>query len=128
VTPEAHALPAAQGLVSGPAPDAATVFREPWEAHAFALALALHQRGIFTWAEWSEALGAEVAAARAAGDPDRGDTYYRHWLRALERLADAKGAGSASDLARYRHAWSHAAGRTPHGEPLELRDEDFQPA
>jgi len=25
------------------------VFREPWEAQAFAMALTLHERGLFTW-------------------------------------------------------------------------------
>ena len=30
-------------------------------------------------------------------------------------------------LARYRHAWEHAAARTPHGTPIELAPEDFRP-
>ena len=36
--------------------------REPWEAQAFAMALALHERGVFTWPEWAATLGAEVSA------------------------------------------------------------------
>src|SRR5580698_2395335 len=56
------------------------VFREPWEAQAFAMALALHARGLFTWTEWAATLGAEIKRAQAAGDPDTGETYYRHWL------------------------------------------------
>jgi hypothetical protein len=28
-------------------------------------------------------------------------------------------------LARYRDAWDHAADRTPHGMPIELRPGDF---
>ena len=101
------------------------VFREPWEAQAFAMALALHQRGLFSWVEWAQALSTQIAAAQAAGDPDTGDTYYRHWLAALEGLVAAKGASSAAELARYQQAWDHAADRTPHGQPIELRDEDF---
>ena len=101
------------------------VFREPWEAQAFAMTLALHERGLFTWVEWAEALAAQIAAAQAAGDPDAGDTYYRHWLAALEGLVARKGASSGDELARYRHAWDHAADRTPHGQPIELRREDF---
>lgn len=62
------------------------VFREPWEAEAFALAVALHRAGTFTWTEWAAALADEIAGAKAAGDPDLGDTYYRHWLAALEKL------------------------------------------
>ena len=29
------------------------VFREPWEAQAFAMAVSLHERGLFTWPEWA---------------------------------------------------------------------------
>ena len=101
------------------------VFREPWEAQAFAMALALHERGVFTWPEWAAALAEEIRSAQAAGDPDLGDTYYRHWLAALEKLVAAKGVAGADVLARYRDAWDQAADRTPHGTPIELRKEDF---
>ena len=53
----------------------APVFREPWEAQAFALVLAMHQRGLFTWLEWTQALSAPIARAREAGDPDLGERY-----------------------------------------------------
>jgi nitrile hydratase accessory protein len=101
------------------------VFREPWEAQAFAMALALHARGLFTWPEWAAALGAEIKRAQAAGDPDTGETYYRHWLAALERIVAAKGVADTGALSRYREAWAHAAARTPHGTPIELAPEDF---
>jgi nitrile hydratase accessory protein len=101
------------------------VFREPWEAQAFAMALALHERGIFTWSEWADALSSEIKRAQAAGDPDTGETYYRHWLAALERLIAVKGVTTSETLHRYRDAWDHAADRTPHGAPIELRPEDF---
>ena len=104
------------------------VFREPWEAHAFAMALALHERGVYTWREWADALAAQIEVAQAEGDADLGDTYYRHWLRALEGLVAMKGASSAAELARYRQAWDHAADRTPHGQPIELAPGDFQDA
>lgn len=107
------------------APPADPVFAEPWQAHAFALVLALHERGVFTWPEWADALAAEIAAARARGDADLGDTYYAHWLAALEAIVAAKGAGSEQELSRYRAAWDHAADRTPHGRPIELRATDF---
>ena len=101
------------------------VFREPWEAQAFAMALALHERGVFSWSEWALALGAEIKRAQAVGDPDTGETYYRHWLATLEGLVARKGVASPETLHRYRDAWDHAADRTPHGKPIELRDEDF---
>ena len=104
------------------------VFREPWEAQAFAMTLTLHQRGLFTWPEWAATLGAEIKRAQDNGDPDTGETYYRHWLAALERLVAEKGVADARTLARYRDAWDHAADRTPHGQPIELRPDDFPPA
>ena len=115
----ARALPDLPQDAEGP------VFREPWEAQAFAMTLALHERGLFKWPEWAAALADEIKRAQAAGDPDTGETYYRHWLNALERLVAQKGVTDAATLARYRHAWDHAADRTPHGEPIELQPQDF---
>ena len=101
------------------------VFRAPWEAQAFAMALMLHERGVFTWHEWAETLGAEIKRAQAAGDPDTGETYYHHWLAALERLVAQKGVTTSDVLHRTRDAWDHAADRTPHGKPIVLQAEDF---
>jgi len=113
-------------VLPGPPRDgAAPVFREPWEAQAFAMVLALHERGLFTWNEWAATLAHEIKAAQAAGDPDSGDTYYRHWLNALERLVAEKKIAGGDALESYRRAWRHAAQRTPHGTPITLADEDF---
>jgi nitrile hydratase accessory protein len=102
------------------------VFREPWEAQAFAMALSLHQRGVFTWPEWAATLAGEIKRAQTAGDPDTGETYYRHWLNALERLVAEKGVADSATLTRYRDAWERAADATPHGEPIELLAEHFK--
>ena len=102
------------------------VFREPWEAQAFAMVVALHERGVFTWSEWAEILGDEIRRARASGDPDRGDTYYRHWLAALERIVTQRHITDDATLGRCRNAWERAADRTPHGTPIELRPDDFE--
>jgi nitrile hydratase accessory protein len=101
------------------------VFREPWEAQAFAMALAMHARGLFTWNEWATALAGQIKRAQADGDPDSGETYYRHWLATLEQLIAEKGVASAETLHRYRDAWDHAADRTPHGSPIALQPDDF---
>jgi nitrile hydratase accessory protein len=102
---------------------AGPVFREPWEAQAFAMAVALHERGTFSWSEWAAALAAEIKAAQAAGDPDTGETYYRHWLAALERLVAAKALASTAELATRRDQWDRAARATPHGQPIELAND-----
>jgi nitrile hydratase accessory protein len=121
----AKARRATQAVPSIPCDAEGPVFREPWEAQAFAMALALHERGLFTWPEWAATLGAEIKRAQAAGDPDTGETYYHHWLNTLERLVADKGVATAQTLARYHDAWDRAADRTPHGEPIELKAEDF---
>jgi nitrile hydratase accessory protein len=117
---------AAEAVPSIPRDSEGPVFREPWEAQAFAMALALHERGLFTWPEWAATLAAEIRRAQAAGDPDTGETYYHHWLAALERLIAEKGVAGTDTLARYRDAWDRAADRTPHGQPIELKPEDFR--
>ena len=76
-----------EGLPALPRDRHGPVFREPWEAKAFGLTAALQERGIFTAAEWAQALGREIAAAGA----DDGTRYYELWLVALERLVREKG-------------------------------------
>jgi nitrile hydratase accessory protein len=122
----AAARRAAEAVPSIPRDRDGPVFGEPWEAQAFAMALALHARGLFTWPEWAATLGAEIKRAQAAGDPDTGETYYHHWLATLERLVAEKGVADPDTLARYRDAWDRAADRTPHGAPIELKAEDFR--
>jgi nitrile hydratase accessory protein len=120
MTPDRIAsLPAIPRDTEGP------VFREAWEARAFAMTLRLHEQGLFTWPEWAAALTREIRAAQAAGDPDIGDTYYRHWLNALEGLVLQKRATDTTTLVRMQDAWEHAADRTPHGQPIELTAADF---
>jgi len=122
---DAAAEQATRALPDLPRDTEGPVFNAPWEAQAFAMALALHERGVFTWPEWAATLSDEIKRAQAAGDPDTGETYYRHWLATLERLVAAKGVASPQMLHRYRDAWDHAADRTPHGTPIVLQAEDF---
>jgi nitrile hydratase accessory protein len=96
------------------------VFAEPWQAHAFALAVKLSEAGFFTWNEWSEALGAELAAASRRGEPDDGSRYYHYWLAALERLVAAKQLVTSTSLLTRKGEWAEAYRRTPHGSPVSL--------
>ena len=93
------------------------VFAEPWHAQAFAMAVKLHEEGVYTWAEWAEFLGREIAAA--GSQPDRGD-YYDHWLAALEKIVEAKGVMTRDERLSRKQAWDDAARATPHGRPIEL--------
>jgi len=122
---DAAARRAAQSVPDLPRNAEGPVFRAPWEAEAFALALSLNERGVFSWTEWAATLGNEIRKAQAAGDPDTGETYYLHWLATLERIVAAKGLVDAHVLEQTRDAWRRACARTPHGAPIELRPNDF---
>jgi nitrile hydratase accessory protein len=115
-----EALPTIPHDTEGP------IFAEPWQAEAFAMALALHERGLFTWPEWAATLSGEIRAAQNAGDADLGDTYYCHWLAALERLIVAKGVTDLSALQDCAEAWDRAAQATPHGQPIHLHNDPHQ--
>jgi nitrile hydratase accessory protein len=95
-------------------------FDEPWQAEALAMAMALQRAGCFSAAEWAEALGAAIARAQAAGDPDDGSTYYTHVLDALERLVFEKSLSTPDLVAARKEAWRVAFARTPHGQPVTL--------
>jgi nitrile hydratase accessory protein len=112
-------------LPSLPRDENGPVFRAPWEAQSFAMAVALFERGHFTWPEWAALLAEEIARTEAAGDADTGEHYYRHWQAALERVVALKGLADGGALARYRAAWERAAARTPHGTPIVLAAGDF---
>ena len=114
-----------EALPGQPEADGELVFREPWEAHAFAMAVRLHEQGLFTWPQWAATLAEEITRAQQAGDPDTGETYYHHWLAALERLVSETGAASAEDQQRTQEAWRTAAHRTPHGHPINLTSTDY---
>lgn len=113
-------------LPGQPSENGEPVFREPWEAQAFAMVVRLHEQGLFTWPVWAATLSDEIATAQANGDPDTGERYYHHWLAALERLVAASGAASVDDQRRTQAAWRRAARRTPHGHPIALQESDFE--
>ena len=113
-------MPDAATLPSLPSDEEGPVFAEPWQAHAFALAVKLSESGLFTWSEWSAALAAELAEASRRGEPDDGSRYYHHWLAALEGLVTAKRAVDDSRLAARKEEWAEAYRRTPHGRPVTL--------
>jgi nitrile hydratase accessory protein len=98
--------------------DGGPVFTAPWEAKVFAMTLKAHQAGLYSWGEWAETLGAELAK------DDPADTnplsYYDHWLNAFEKILTAKDVTGAHQLAELKKAWDEAARATPHGDPIEL--------
>ncbi|MDA1371114.1 MAG: nitrile hydratase accessory protein [Proteobacteria bacterium] len=103
-----------------PVDDEGPVFSAPWEAQAFGLVIALHEQGLFNWDEWARQLSQQISLAQAEGDPDLGDTYYQHWLRALEQLLELKGLANYQEIGDVAALWREAYLHTPHGMPVEL--------
>lgn len=102
-----------------PAEAGEPVFAEPWQAQAFALVVALHDRGLFTWSEWAAALAEEI---RAHGGADDGSRYYEFWLHALEDILVARTGAAHAEVDAMAAAWARAAEATPHGEPIRLEN------
>lgn len=101
-------------------PGDAPPFAEPWQAEAFAIVVALNERGLFSWAEWAAALGEELKHPHAAAD---GHDYFEHWLAALEKLLAAKGVAGDAEVDALAAAWQRAAHATPHGKPILLEND-----
>ena len=96
------------------------VFAEPWEAHAFAIAVKLSEKGLLKWSEWSDALAEEIKKAKEQGLPDFGNTYYQFWISALETILLDKNILKKSDLKSRIDQWRSAYLSTPHGKPVKL--------
>jgi nitrile hydratase accessory protein len=102
------------------------VFAEPWQAQAFALVVALQNRGVFTAEEWAQALGAEIREALASGGCRDGSDYYERWCEALEHLLIDKGLASHEGIDTLAAAWDRAAEATPHGTPIRLENDPLR--
>ena len=92
-------------------------FDEPWQAQAFAIAVALNERGLLDWREWTETLGPEIAR----GPEESGnEAYFLAWLSALEAILVTKRMAGEAEIAGLAAAWRAAARATPHGKPITL--------
>jgi len=83
----------------------------------------LHDRGLFSWGEWADALSAEVK--RPHRDPNGGD-YYDCWVEALAGLLERNGIADAATVLGLQQSWQRAAEATPHGEPIELANDPLR--
>jgi nitrile hydratase accessory protein len=110
---------ALEAIASIPRADDGPVFPAPWAARAFAMAVAMNERGVFTWSEWSKRLAPQVAAD-IADEPADAEAYWRAWLAALEDILGDKQVAARDALLDLQERWREAAERTPHGQPIEL--------
>lgn len=97
--------------------DGELVFPEPWAAEAFAMTVHLHERGLFSWAEWAEALSGELHKPGRAED---GSDYFDCWVAALSSILVDRGVADAATIAALQRSWQRAAEATPHGKPITL--------
>jgi nitrile hydratase accessory protein len=89
------------------------VFEAPWEAHAFAMAVKLHEKGAFTWPDFAQFLARAIEKASQR-------KYFENWLAALEDILAAKEILHNAERLERIEDWDKAARATPHGSPIEL--------
>ena len=103
-----------------PRPDGKPLFAEPWQVELLAVAHTLAAHGLFSPADWSVALGAELRRPHRHEQPDDPSAYYAAALRALERLVVGAGAVTSSEVDTCVAKWHRAYINTPHGQPVRL--------
>ena len=98
-------------------------FNSPWEASLFALAVQLSRQGVFTWADWTKAIGEEIRNESA----DNGEEYYHRWCDALQNLLISGKIVSMEEIKHRTKEWHDAYANTPHGRAVELPKEKPPP-
>jgi len=98
------------------------LFNDSWEVEAFAMGRILVEEGTVSSSEWYDTIGAAIKAAQERGDPDNGDTYYQHWMAALERVCMDKGLFDEPTLHETQAVWMKAVANTPHGVPIRIEN------
>ena len=95
-------------------------FDEPWQAEVFAVTVHLSERNLFSWAEWTEALGEQISNVKLRRCIDGSNDYYNLWLQALVELLSTKGITDAEAILDVQNRWADAYRNTPHGKPVKL--------
>ena len=95
-------------------------FDEPWHAEVFAVTVHLSERSLFSWAEWTEALGEQISKVKLRRHIDGSNDYYNLWLQALIELISTKGLTDAETVLVVQNRWADAYRNTPHGKPVKL--------
>ena len=73
-----------EGPAAPPRLNGELVFGAPWEGRSFAMAMALVEKGLFTWDEFRDHLIAAVQ--RWEAEPSGEYRYYERWQEALESI------------------------------------------
>lgn len=100
--------------------EADPAFAQPWEADAFVIAVALSQRGYFSWPQWVEQFAQEIRDFPQRSDESAHTAYYRQWLSCLEKILSQHHLIPMSELLIREEQWRQAFLNTPHGSPVDL--------
>ena len=76
------------------------VFEEPWQGRIFAMAILLHEKGLFSWPEFQAELIAVISVWDNTESSESNYQYYEHFSEALKNLLNKKdivGSGEISD-------------------------------
>ena len=95
-------------------------FDEPWHAELFAVTVHLTQQNLFSWAEWTDAIGAQISKVKLICPIDGSYDYYTVWLHALIELISIKGITDSEAILEVQNRWADAYRNTPHGKPVKL--------
>ena len=86
------------------------VFEAPWQSRVFAMAVSLHESGLFPWSEFQAQLIDVIA--RADARQDEGEyAYFDHFAAALQALLLEKGVLESAAL----EARTTEFAQRPHG-------------
>lgn len=73
-------------------------FDSPAQARAFGLVVALSREGAFEWNAFRDELIDRIAGDDGSLETETEQSYYDHWLEAIERLLDENGYVSPAEL------------------------------
>lgn len=83
----------------------------------------LHEKGVFSWSEWAEALSHKLFKP---GRRDDASDYFDCWVAALSRLVTELSITSVDTLDDLTRSWQRAAEATPHGQPIRLENDPIK--
>ena len=95
-------------------------FDKPWHAEVFAVTVHLSEQKLFSWTEWTNAIGKQINKAKLTRPIDGSDDYYTLWLDALIELISTRGITDAEAILDVQNRWADAYRNTPHGKPVKL--------
>ena len=95
-------------------------FDELWHAKVFAVTVHLSDQNLFSWAEWTDAIGEKISTVKLRRSIDGSDDYYNLWLQALIELISNKGITDAEAILDVQNRWADAFRNTPHGKPIKI--------